>query len=181
MIRRTFFKSLSAAIATIGLGAGLPSLPTKADAAAGVGARLPLKADAIAGIGTRLTRDGFAPVGELVAIHGPTMTREFIDVTDLGSDNNYREFITGFRDAGSVSIEMDFTREREFPPWMNVERDAAELHDYRIEYPDPDQTSLEFSAYDVHTQRSIDLDGQLRGRIELKIVGQVTMAVDVGE
>jgi predicted secreted protein len=68
---------------------------------------------AVAGVGTKFQRwsgSAYVSLAEVTSITGPTMTRDFIDVTSLDSTGGYREFITGFRDAGTISLNMNFTR-----------------------------------------------------------------------
>ena len=64
--------------------------------------------NAFSGLGTKFLRwDSSNPtssgdwevIAEVISISGPTMTREFIDVTSLDSIGGYREFIAGFRDG----------------------------------------------------------------------------------
>ena len=51
----------------------------------------------------------FTAVPELRSINGPSMTSEDIDVSHLGS-SGYRDFIAGFKDAGEISGEVNWTQ-----------------------------------------------------------------------
>lgn len=47
-------------------------------------------------------------VAEVVSIKSPNYSREAVDATHLSSDDGYREFIAGIRDAGEVSITLNY-------------------------------------------------------------------------
>ena len=41
-------------------------------------------------------------------IPGPSQTAGEIDVTDLGSSGNFKEFLAGFKDAGEMTVECHY-------------------------------------------------------------------------
>ena len=47
------------------------------------------------------------PIPEVVAINGPGISREAIDVTHLSSDSMCKEFIAGVIDGGEVSLDLN--------------------------------------------------------------------------
>ena len=107
--------------------------------------------DAIAGVGAAFKRgDGASPevftaIAEINSITGPSMTRETIDVTSLDSTGGYREYITGFRDGGEVTLVMNFTRDG----WeaMRIDFTTDDTVNYQIVMPDTGATELNFAAY----------------------------------
>ena len=69
---------------------------------------------AISGVGTSFRRwngSSWENIAEINSITGPNKSRDTIDVTSLDSTGGYREFIGGFRDGGSVTLPMNFTRD----------------------------------------------------------------------
>ena len=50
----------------------------------------------------------YVPVAEVVSITPPGWTREAIDVTHLASDDGYKEFIAGMKEAGDASLTLNF-------------------------------------------------------------------------
>ena len=74
--------------------------------------------NAFSGVGTIFkngdgsSNEGFAAIAEINSIDGPNKTKSTIDVTSLDSTGGYREFISSFRDAGQVVLNMNFTRDR---------------------------------------------------------------------
>lgn len=135
--------------------------------------------NAIAGVGAQFKRgDGasnetFTAVAEVNSIDGPTMTRGTIDVTSLDSVGGYREFIGGFRDAGEVTLNMNFTRDGYDDMKDDFESDST--RNYQIVMPDAGNTTFEFAALVNAVPMSVTPDDKITATVTLKISGQVTM------
>lgn len=134
--------------------------------------------DAISGVGTSFKRgdgtsnESFTAIAEINSISGPTMTRNFIDVTSLDSAGGYREFISSFRDAGTVQLNMNFTRDG----WNDMLTDfgLSTSKNYQIVLPDSGETTLDFAAF--VTDLPIDIsEDKITCTITLKITGAVTL------
>lgn len=138
--------------------------------------------DAIAGVGTVFRRydlsTGWASIAEVNSITGPSMTRDFIDVTSLDSTGGYREFIAGFRDGGTVTLAMNFTRATYDLMKADFESDAAVL--YEIVLPDPDTTSLEFMGLVTELPLTIPTDDKVTADVTIKVDGKVTVNSGTG-
>jgi len=136
---------------------------------------------AVAGVGTKFGRwngSSWDYLAEINSITGPTMTRDFIDVTSLDSTGGYREFITGFRDAGTVSLSMNFTRESYDRMLEDFESSIARA--YEIILPDVDVTSLEFEGLVTEVPLSIPTDDKITADVTIKISGMVVMNSGTG-
>jgi len=101
------------------------------------------------------------------------MTRSFIDVTSLDSTAGYREFITGFRDAGTISLKMNFTRTSYEA--MLTDFESATAQNYQIMLPDTENTALEFEGLVTEVPLTIPTDDKITADITIKISGQVVM------
>lgn len=131
--------------------------------------------NAISGVGTVFQRwDGSAWVklAEINSISGPSMTRDFIDVTSLDSTGGFREFIAGFRDGGTVSLTMNFTRATYDVVFADFEDD--EPHYYEIVLPDDVHTSFEFCGYVTELPLEIPTDDKITANVTIKVSGKVT-------
>jgi len=110
---------------------------------------------AIAGVGTQFRRWNTATgtwdtVAEINSITGPGMTRDTIDTTALDTAGGYRTFIAGFKNAGTIALAMNFTRDTYETMLSDFESDVVQ--NYEIVLPDADNTSLEFQG--LVTERS---------------------------
>jgi len=132
--------------------------------------------NAISSVGALLkkwTGSAWASVGEVINISGPMMSRETIDVTSLASTGGYREFIAGFRDPGTLTFTMNFTRSDYDTMKTDFESDTEV--DYEMILPDDDVTSLEFSGLVTELPLNLDTGSQITCNITIKVTGQVTV------
>jgi len=135
--------------------------------------------NAIAGVGTVFKRgDGtssetFNAVSEVNSITGPTKSRGTIDVTSLDSTGGYREFIASFRDAGTVVLNMNWTRDG-FDD-LNDDFESDSTRNFQIVMPDTGETTFDFAAYVTDINQGIPFDDKITMDVTLKITGQVTL------
>jgi predicted secreted protein len=132
--------------------------------------------NAISGVGTVFMRWNSAlstweKWSEINSISGPSMTRDFIDVTSLDSTNGYREFIAGFRDGGTVVLNMNFTRDTYDDAKADFEDDDAQ--NYEIVLPDDASTSFEFSGLVTELPLEISSDDKVTANVTIKVDGAV--------
>jgi len=130
---------------------------------------------AVSGVGTIFQRYddtlGWEHLAEITSISGPTMTRDFIDVTSLDSTGGFREFITGFRDGGTVSLTMNFTRDTYDRMLADFEDDDP--HYYEIILPDVDETTVEFCGFVTELPLEIPTDDKITASVTIKVSGKV--------
>ena len=130
--------------------------------------------DAIAGVGTKFRRwngANWVNIAEINSIDGPGKSRDTIDVTSLDSTGGYREFIGGFRDGGTVSLPMNFTRATY--ELMNTDFESDELQNYEILLPDVEGSSFEFEALVTELGLAIPADDKITADVSLKVSGQI--------
>ena len=132
---------------------------------------------AFAGVGThfRMWTDNsyWENIAEINSITGPSMSRTTIDVTSLDSTGGYREFITGLRNAGTVSLNMNFTRDGLEKMKASFESDA--LENFEIVLPDDENTSLEFEGLVTEMPLSVPTDDKVTMNVTIQISGQVVI------
>ena len=133
---------------------------------------------AVAGVGTKFRRWNtstgvWEDIAEINSITGPSMSRDTIDVTSLDSTGGYREFITGFRNAGTVALAMNFTRDTY--DLMKLDFESNTLVNYEIILPDVEETTLEFEGLVTELPLSIPADDKVTADVTIQISGQVTV------
>jgi predicted secreted protein len=137
--------------------------------------------NAFAGVGTEFQRstgetsgaEDFVSIAEINSISGPNKTRGTIDVTSLDSSGGYREFIASFRDAGEVTLEMNFTRDG-FED-LNDDFESESSKEYRIVLPDTGNTTFTFFGYVINLGMAIPTDDKVTASVTIKVTGQVLM------
>lgn len=134
-----------------------------------------MASQAVAGVGTvfkRWTGSSWGVISEINSISGPSMTKDTIDVTSLDSIGGYREFITGFRDAGTLSLTMNFVRSTYDLMKEDFDSDAAGNYEIVL----PDGTSLEFEGLVTELPMEISPDDKITASVTIKLTGQVVVA-----
>ncbi len=132
--------------------------------------------NAIAGVGTLFRRwDGsnWVNVAEINSITGPGMSRDTIDVTSLDSTGGYREFIAGFRNAGTVALAMNFTRATY--ELMKDDFESNTLQNYEIVFPDLENTTIEFEGLVTEVPLTIPADDKVTANTTIQISGAVAI------
>lgn len=136
-----------------------------------------MASNAVAGVGTQFRRwDGagnWVTIAEVTTISGPGKTKEVIDVTSLDSTGGYREFITGFKDGGTVTFSMNFTRATY--NLMNTDFESSSTQNYEMVLPDPDNTTIEFEGLVTELPLTIDPGDKITADITIKVTGQPTL------
>lgn len=142
-----------------------------------------MASNAVSGVGTKFYRWNsvsatWEALAEVNSISGPSMTRDFIDVTSLDSTGGYREFIAGFRDGGTVNLTMNFTRSTYDKMKADFENDAAQH--YEVVLPDTGpadtsdvNTSFEFRGLVTELPLEIPTDDKITANVTIKIDGKV--------
>ncbi len=132
-----------------------------------------MASNAFSGVGTSFYRNdpstGWGAIAEVNNISGPGMTRDFIDVTSLGSTGGYREFITGFRDGGEVTFQMNMTNDGYDQLMTDFEADAA--REYKIVLPDDDESTFSFSGLITAIPLNVQPDDKVTVDVTIKVTG----------
>lgn len=116
-------------------------------------------------------------IGMVKTMTGPDKSLATIDVTNFDSPNNYSEFIAGFKDGGSVNMEVLFDPTDLGQLEVDEAYEARELRGYKIAFPQFSPTvTFAFDALCVKIGRpsSAQTTGALLGTIELKVSGALT-------
>lgn len=132
--------------------------------------------EAISGVGTKFRRwsgTAWVDIAEITSISGPGKSRDVIDVTSLDSTGGYREFIAGFRDSGTIQLNMNFTRITY--ETMNDDFEDDTVQNYEILLPDAESTSLEFEGLVTELPMEITADDKVTNTVTIKITGKVAV------
>jgi predicted secreted protein len=138
---------------------------------------------AIAGVGTIFNRwdstsgssGGWKAIAEINNITGPGMSRDTIDTTALDTEGGYRTFITGFRNAGTITLAMNFTQTTYM--LMKGDFEANEAVSYQIILPDADETVVEFDGLVTEIPITIPPDDKITVDVTIQISGPVDVFV----
>jgi predicted secreted protein len=141
-----------------------------------------MSSNAITGVGAKFFRWNTedSSVGfwdeeaEINSITFDGFSRETIDVTDLktaSNNNGYRSKITGLRDAGTFSLNMNYTREQYEKMKSDFESDSNQI--YLVVLPDAEETYLEFEGLLTELPLDIPLEDRINSDLTIAIDGNV--------
>lgn len=130
------------------------------------------------GYGATFARDSgggvFADIAEVVSITPPQMSRDTPDATHLASPDGYREFISGLRDGGEISLELNFVPADATQTLLRTDFDGDAPVDYQITFPDTSNVTA--TAFVTALSPSVPLDDKMALSVTLKVTGKPTWA-----
>jgi hypothetical protein len=92
----------------------------------------------------------------------------------LDSEGGYREFIAGFRDAGTITLPMNFTHSTYEQMLDDFEEDTNKW--YTIDMPNTEATRLQFSGLVTACPISIQTTSQVTSNVTIKISGKPVLS-----
>lgn len=133
-----------------------------------------MASQAVSGVGTifhKWNGSAWVTISEITSIKGPGMKRDTIEVTSMDSLGGYKEFIAGFRDSGTISLSMNFTRDGYDA--LKFDFESNELSYYEIVLPDADITSFEFSGLVTEVPLTIGAKDAITMDVSIQISGPI--------
>jgi predicted secreted protein len=100
------------------------------------------------------------------------MTRGTHDTTALDTPGGYRTFITGLRDAGTITLDVLFSNAGY--ALMKSDFESETVQNYEMVLPDAELTSFEFEGLVTELPLTVS-EAPITCRVTIKISGQVVM------
>ena len=140
------------------------------------------------GTGLSVTEDGheWTRLAEVNSITGPSFSKTQIDVTSMDTTGGYREFISGLKDAGEITLAMNFTREsydRAIEIFNEVGDEGVE--DFSLTLNDnptlANRSCFWFKASVVGAPVSIPIEDKITMTVTLRVSGLVMFGTNGGD
>jgi predicted secreted protein len=130
-------------------------------------------------LGDGASPEVFTAVAEVRDIPGPNLTRDSIEVTNQDSDDGWREYIPGWRDGDSVTIQANWlpsnaTQDDSTGMLSHFEDD--DNHNYQIVTPTAIGITIEFAGHITGMPLNLPLTEQAQVEFTVKISGAVTIS-----
>lgn len=110
----------------------------------------------------------FAEIANVTNIGGPGLSRETLDVTAHDSPNGWREHKGGLKDAGEISLDINFDPSEHDTLLADFADDEA--RNYKLVFPDGTDWALK--AILTGFEASAPHDDKLTASISLKVTGK---------
>ncbi|MGW2260272.1 phage tail tube protein [Streptomyces sp. NPDC001780] len=133
----------------------------------------------INGFGVKLKRgDGaatevFTEIADITNLGGPGLSRETVDVTSHGSPDAWMEFVGGLKDAGEVSVDINYQPAKH--DLLVDDFDDEEPRSYQIVFPDEAATTWTIKALLTGFEPEAPYDDKLSASLTLKVSGKPTL------
>lgn len=132
--------------------------------------------------GTKLKRGGTAgtAVAQVTNISGPGISVDTYDVTSHDSTGKWREFVSGLKDGGEISLDLNFdpagATQKAAAGGLLFDMTAGTSTSYALVFSDSATTSWTFSAFVTAFEPAAPHDGKLSATCTLKITANPTLA-----
>ncbi len=123
-----------------------------------------------------VTPGTYADIAQVVNISGPSLSRDTVDATNHASTSRWKEFIGGLRDAGEVTVELQFDPDSTGHADLRSDLAVDAVHNYRIIFTDPTPTQWTFAALVTRFEPRAPHDEKLTATVSLKLSGVPTFA-----
>lgn len=127
--------------------------------------------------GTRFQKQvdmSWEDIADITSISGPGLERDTIDVSSHQSPQAWREFIGGMKDAGEVSIDVNYDPADHDE--LVADLDSEEPLSYRIIFPDDDETTWTFQAVMTGFEPDAPHDDKLSASLSFKVTGRPSLS-----
>lgn len=124
----------------------------------------------------------FTTLAYVTNVGGPSIARDSIDASHTQSPNQWREFIAGMKDAGEVSIDLDFVTDGNSPSTSNSAVLMAEFSNdgsaatKNRQIVFPNGAIWSFSAFLTAFEPAAPVADKVTASATFKITGQPTLA-----
>lgn len=126
----------------------------------------------VANTGSPIT---YTSIGEVKNVNGPNVSNEQIEVTNLDSPNNFKEFIGGLKDGGEIQFEMNWIKGAK-QTQIRDDVVSATKRTYQISWPTSPATTATFSAFPTNFSMSAEPNAAITASVTLKLTADITWA-----
>lgn len=132
--------------------------------------------------GTAFKRDAtgagsFVTIASVSDISGPSRDREAIEVTAHDSPNQYREFVPGLKDAGEVTITINYDPAEATHTALDADFEETTLRAYQIVIlpGTSDEHTWEFTAMVKSIGDEFPIDDRMEREVTFKVSGKPSL------
>jgi predicted secreted protein len=124
------------------------------------------------GVGDAASPEVFTTIAEILTISGPNISAEEIEVTNLDSPNEFKEYISGLKDGGTIDIEVNWIKDA---GQVSLRDDivAGTKRNYELVFPTSPETTAVFNGLPLTMGFSADPASQVTASISIRISGAI--------
>jgi hypothetical protein len=115
--------------------------------------------------------EAFTTIAEVKSIGGPNMSAQVIDVTNMDSADNTREYITNLIDPGDLTFAINFLPTNTSQQGLYTDLKNRTRRNFRLVWTDEDATTCSLQGIVTGFQISQDIESALAANVSIKITG----------
>lgn len=123
---------------------------------------------------------GESTVGNLTSIGGVSVSADTIDVSTLDNSDGYKEFISGFKDGGEVSLSGYFDYSDAGQKALYAAFESGEIEECTILFPTAMACKWTFNGVVTAIETGAELDGAISFSCTVKVSGKPTLSAVAG-
>lgn len=110
---------------------------------------------------------------------GPGKTRDTVDVTAHDAPNGYRQFISGLRDGGEVTFDLNWLFDDPAQQALEDSFDSDDTTNFQMAFPQAASDNLlTFAAFVTDMGWAGPVDDAVTRSVTLKVTGPITVGTD---
>ncbi len=128
------------------------------------------------GVGDGASSEAFTSLLEITNIDGPELTKDTVEVTHATSPSRNREFISGLRDGGEISVELNMVQ-ADYVILLAIYDESDDKNNYLLTLPDKNfgtKPTILFAAYITSLNVTEVTDDKVSLSATFKITGPIT-------
>lgn len=127
---------------------------------------------------TAVSPDDYVTLAEVTSITPPSLARDAVEATHTESPEKWREFIPGLKDAGEVTIELNFIPDGAAITKLLALINSDVVSNCRIRFNDPSPAILwVFNAYLTAIEPEAPIDDKMTASTTWKLTGKPAFIV----
>lgn len=127
-------------------------------------------------IGNGATSEVFTSIAEVKSIAGPNMSLQLVEATHMESPSGFQEWLPSFKDAGDVSLVLNFLPASTGHKGLTTDFAARTKRNFKIVFPNTAGTTWSFSGYISAFAPNASIGDMLSAAVTIRITGAVTIS-----
>jgi len=116
----------------------------------------------------------FTEIAEVKSVSGPELGMGIIDVTNMQSPNNTREFLPSLIDPGEVSFDINLLGGSVAHKALKTDMEARTRRNFQLVFTDANGSYLAFAGYLVGFGFSASIEEALSASLRIKVTSTPT-------
>ena len=118
----------------------------------------------------------FVDLIEVTNIELPEMTTDEVEVTHMKSPNRTREFISGLKDPGEMTLELNWIEGNATDIELNSLKASGETRGIKITFPGVGGAVWSFSGYVKGYKPEASIGAAKKATVTIRVTGSVAIA-----